>query len=441
MNLKLKLLLAAVVIATIDAGDTDYYDVGSGVGQSDFKFPANLSYVNFNNFCQNAIVREATLRGTFRDVKREDGNFYFSLRLQHNEKDAKKILWNAMTYALYVRSNTKKHDTDKSIRGYMYSLPVDNKKQQPTLRNLQPNGSGKFTSLKHLAGYKVGAHFELKMFFQPSHIVFVLSSDGIQSTWKHYYGYFYKESDQEKENHQGEFTDSIFDSIRIEGDVTIDLFKVRSGGPFTDQSEIPENVVFKPYKDRKTVALTNHGNNHFYLYEKTYASTSYLDNRAVYPGTEFELLVRGKMGQGDDFEFHVEDNNWTGYQATYLLTIKGSFAGTGKFKVVGYTFSNYYTKFQSEVDLVKYQATYQSYNDKYSANPFKKNTDFEMAVRALSYNQAKDKYYGYPRTTWQLTIRVECRIYTWYVFIHPKSQIDAIGVKGDVKIHQAVIIH
>ena len=289
------------------------------------------------------------------------------------------------------------------------------------------------------------------MFFQPSHIVFVLSSDGIVQPWKHYYGYFYDENNNE--NHQSEFTDSIFDNIRIEGDVTIDLFKVRSGGPFTNPSEIPKEVVFKPYKDRRMVALTEDGNRNFKLYnDSTHNYWGYFDGRVIKPETDFELLVRGKMGKDDEFKFVVKYDNYVSLHSK-LLTIEGTFTGINtcsRLKVGGWTKNTTPSKEFSLIDplyqkLDKYQETYQAYHEKYTSNPFKKNTAFEIAVRRLNYTttnkKSQEEFHSYPRNTWQLTIRVECRIYTWYFYVYPNCQIDTFLYEGDVKIHQAVIIH
>ena len=69
INLKLKLLLVAVVVAAINADDTNYYDDGVSIGPNEFNFPANLPYVNFKNFCETLIVREVIIRGTFKDMK------------------------------------------------------------------------------------------------------------------------------------------------------------------------------------------------------------------------------------------------------------------------------------------------------------------------------------------------------------------------------------
>ena len=171
INLKLKLLLVAIVVAAINADDTDYYDFGNGTEQREFKFPANLPYVNFKNFCKTCIVREVIIRGTFKDMKREDGNFYFNLRLQPNDEDLRTMEKNAMTFALYVRTNTKRtSDYDKKIHGYMNGTEKVSYEDVPSISNLHKKDVT-WNTLKHYATYNVGYEFELRIILQPSHSI------------------------------------------------------------------------------------------------------------------------------------------------------------------------------------------------------------------------------------------------------------------------------
>ena len=96
-----------------------------------------------------------------------------------------------------------------------------------------------------------------------------------------------------------------------------------------------------------------------------------------------------------------------------------------------------------------YAESYKAYSNKYSSNPFKKNTDYEMSVRRLSYTNNNGQclsckeyndYHGYPRSTMQITIRVECRIYTWYVRVHHLKRIDFVRIMGEVDSQEVAII-
>ena len=40
----------------------------------------------------------------------------------------------------------------------------------------------------------------------------------------------------------------------------------------------------------------------------------------------------------------------------------------------------------------------------------------------------------------QITIRVECRIYTWYVRVHRSKRIDLVHIYGDMDTQEVVII-
>ena len=171
-------MLVAVVVAAINPDDKDYYDFGNGTEQSEFKFPANLPYVNFKNFCKTSIVREVFIRGTFKDMKREDGNFFFNLRLQPNDEDLRTMEKNAMTFALYARTNTKRtSDYDKKIYGYMNGAEKVSHLHQKKIVNLHKEDVSWHT-VNHKANYKVDHKFELRIILQPSHILFILENTG-----------------------------------------------------------------------------------------------------------------------------------------------------------------------------------------------------------------------------------------------------------------------
>ena len=329
INLNLKLLLVAVVVAAINPDDKDYYDFGNGTEQSEFKFPANLPYVNFKNFCKTSIVREVFIRGTFKDMKREDGNFYFNLRLQPNDEDARKMERNAMTFTLYVLINTTHNQN--YIHGYMYYFEERTNWNIPVITDL--HNHAQWLWVQHNATYNVGYDFELRIILQPSHILFILNHEVDNNTivttnniWKHYYGYFYEENDEE--DHKNEFTDSLFETVHIEGDAEIKSFQVKSGGSLiqsSDSDKIPSYVTFKPYKNKMFTAINKTRTD---VLRTTYKYLFYdqkVTNRIATPKeAEYEIILRGRViDPSKPIEFHFQEESPTGL--CNIVSIIGEF--------------------------------------------------------------------------------------------------------------------
>ena len=305
INLKFKLLLVAVVVAAINADTTiDYYKNGVGTGQnfSNFDWPAGLPYINFDKLSKDdSIVKKVTIRGSFIDMMREDGGFYFHLRLQQKPEVARTIAGNAMTYALFARSSTESTISNNYDATYLYEIPDQD------LRN--PRRILKETSIKNYGNFKVGKEFVLTIFLQPSHMLFYLDYEDEDScSWKQYYGYFNKETDGD--DHRDTFSDSIFDSIHIEGDVKITKLEVMSGGGFNPKTALPpaQFISFKPYtkgwfeKIQELQAITfeymynnkNPSEQNTFIYQFFGASFEYDPKNAfAQSGDETEIIIRG----------------------------------------------------------------------------------------------------------------------------------------------------
>ena len=454
INLKLKLLLVAVVVAAINAAHTDYYDEGVSIGQSDFNFPANLPYVNFKYFCDTLIVREVNIRGTFQDVKREDGNFYFNLRLQPNDEDARKMERNAMTFTLYVLINTTHNQN--YIHGYMYYFEERTNWNIPVITDL--HNHAQWLWVQHNATYNVGYDFELRIILQPSHILFILNHEVDNNTivttnniWKHYYGYFYEENDEE--DHKNEFTDSLFETVHIEGDAEIKSFQVKSGGSLiqsSDSDKIPSYVTFKPYEKKMFTAIDKIKENDRPTYKYLFYNQTVRDG--THEGYEYEINLRGTvLDPSKPIEFHFQQKLTT--KLCNAVSIIGEFKKSepNRITILGNNqedCNKFYVPTYNNFE--KYQTSYKSYNEKYSPSPFKKNTNYEMSVRRLSYSDKNDQclscekyddFHGNPRSSVQITIRVECRIYTWYVHVHPFRNIDLLRISGEMDTQEVVIIY
>jgi len=425
--LKLQLLL---LIAVVEA-NSDYYQVGTGIGQ--FGLPSRLKYVHFNNFCEESMVRKISIEGRFVDKERLNGDFYFSLRLENKEEEARTVGWNMMSFASYIYTSFTGHENKKN-RGYLYQMSGNTNsppKTKPT--------SGFITNTMKFE-YK---RFQLDIYVEPSHYLFVLMYDGEEKPAPHnvmqnYYGYFHEMDDAEK--HYNEFDDSIFNSIHIEGDVEIDQFSVESGGPFRRPNGIPMNqepIRFSPYLRKKFIELApQYGQSATYpeLQEQKYLFVSPQGDTYMEKEEEWEIIIRGRVGGGDFFAFTFEDVANNGDRLASPSTL-------GDFVEI---------KSMME-DKARVEPEMKSYYEKYSENPFKKDMDFEMSVRRLSYSDKNslavnrykwgyDDYNGYPRFTVQVTVRVLCRTWTWYFEVHNYYQMDAVKIAGDVTIHQLALI-
>ena len=164
-------------------------------------------------------------------------------------------------------------------------------------------------TVNHKANYKVDHKFELRIILQPSHILFILENTGNATLgwsthtnkWKHYYGYFYEETD--KNNHQDEFTDSMFETVHIEGDAEIETFKVKSGGSLNQSSDIPSYVIFKPYENKMFTAINktrvdDYPTNKYLFYDQN------VSNRIGTPkGAEYEIILRGRVLEPRMYKF------------------------------------------------------------------------------------------------------------------------------------------
>lgn len=446
MSFKLQLIVLAVSAAVISAdSDSDYYEVGTGRGQPKFGFPARQRYVEFNTFCDEVIVREVVIQGRLKDSAQGKGTFNFNLRLEQNRKAVKSIGWSMVAYALVARSSGGK--TDSKNRGYVYSIPSGVKpfetKHFIPFR-AAPNGT---VSWENPISFQTGRDFTMRILVQPSHFLILFSYAGEGSgsemnTVKQYYGYFYEPENAEE--HWNEYTDSMFDRVHIEGDAELIQFDIKSGGPFTDPSAIPEYVDFKPYTDRShapLTATTEGKETTILLYEGT------VQSRLMAAEVEWEFNFRGKIGamiQDDEIKFIFQDHTYGGD----VLRLTASMGQKEDVKIE--SINNKINKIYSATGefFHQYNSTiYDRYFKKYSQNPFKKNQGFEMSVRRLSYTDQSacptcygyDQYHGYPRHTVQITVRVACRIWTWYVHLHNYKIIDALKIIGDVQIYQAVL--
>lgn len=430
-----QLLLVAVAIVTIDCYDPNFYELGIGKQQEDFDFPARLPYVKFKTFCEEAPVREVIIQGRFKDQKRINEDFYFSLRLEQNEKTAKRIEWNMMSYASFIHIN-RKGDVKKST-GYLYSLATGDVKHYAPFTKMSGIIS---TDIK--AEYEVGRDFVMRILVQPSHYLIILEYDGVgdaSNTIQQYYGYFY--DSKNGDSHWNEYTDSIFDTVHIEGDAEIVSYKVKSGGPFTPISDIPNYIKTKPYLKRSFLHIQPVSEDGATRYKLHKGST---ETRFIQALMEWEINLRGKTGR-EQFHIIFEDI-YAGYD---MVKIISTFGSEPSIKIESQnTRAGHYSP--TDEYLKVYKSTYDQHYSKYTANPFKADTDFELSIRRLSATdknsgcyscQSYDDYNGYPRTTLQITIRVQCRIYTWYVHFFKWRTLDNVKLYGDVQMHEVVLLY
>ena len=479
-------MLVAVVVAAVNANDGIFYDVGYGTGQKEFNWPPGLPYINFHNFSKNNwIVKNVTIFGKFKDMKRADGNFYFHLRLQNNEKDTRDLNgWDSITYALYVRPGLSPRNYNKESRTYLYKMHDGPKEQLEFKYPISIRNSANFMFDKK--------KFALKMQLLPSHIQFTLKyvDDDVNSYkygeddetscengaddensygWKQHYGYFYEKEDAE--DHTNHFSDSIFDTIHIEGDVDITRIEVKSGGEVTQQKTLTHpkwfcclNEKTGPCKNGYTFDQRSNGqldkcnvigqldkSCHVKDYPKYYARQYKFYNGGNHSNSmggygknrwDTEIIIRGKtlesrnklefvfidVSAGEDYQCNISTITYD--QAEKKLRITGlkdlkKGGKCGKEDV-------YSAPIEKWIE-------YNSFHNKYSACPFKDNTHFEISVRRLSNsNQNRDcskckaynDYNGYPRKTLQITIRVENRIYTWYIRADPQKIIHELHIYG-----------
>ena len=444
INLKLKLLLAAVVVAAVNADDKIYYDVGYGNGQWEYEFPANLPYINFYTLSEtDAMVKLVTIHGRFKDMKREDGNFYFSLRLQQKAAESE------MTYALYVKTNRRSEDNCNSEKmmsncikkstGYLYTIFNDPKS------SLYRKTVDTTAYTINNASFTVGKEFTLSIYLQTSHILFSLENgdDGKDNyVWKQYYGYFFTE--QKRWSHQNIFSDRIFDTIHIEGDVAITEIEVISRDEFTKLSSemsTDRRIYFKPYA-KKYLELNAFwdGMSRKYLF---YSES--IENLYIKPNEEGEIILRGNIGDTEEkVEFLFLDVSYPRYPCnistiTYDPTVKETKTNkhlriTGS-NGIGKYCGEYYSPLDTEKGLEQYEK-YGAFHKINSHSPFKKKSFFEISVRKLSYTDKNAE----KKRNLQITIRVKSRIYTWYIGAHRDKEIHALKVFGKFSMKEVAII-
>ena len=460
INLKLKLLLVAVVVVAA-TDDSDLKEMGVGSGQREFKWPPGLPYIRLRNFYKDDLmVKKVIINGSFTDMKREDDRFYFHLRLQQNEEDASTIDLNAMTYALYVRTDSKSPINHKDEIRYLYRIPTDPK---------APLNIESATPTRNYAAFKVGKEFTLSIYLQPSHILFNLDygdDDEDSLTWQKYYGYFYEDTDGS--DHRNEFSDSIFDSIHIEGDVVITQVEVKSGGPFIPTSEIPTHwkIPFKPYTsstfkwdnlpdpDPGFPIPNSHDTTIYRFYNGRNISNTFA---RVLEQDEHEFLLRantGPMSHSPSVQFRFVDLSLSDPCTIASITYDRTEDESKSMRITGLTDKNpaacggIYSPSNTTVGQEIY-AKYRSFHDKYSPSPIKPNTYFEISVRRLSSSNKNkyciackeyDDFNGYPRKTIQITIRAKSRIYTWYVGAYQWGALHALIITGDVIMKDVVYI-
>ena len=96
-----------------------------------------------------------------------------------------------------------------------------------------------------------------------------------------------------------------------------------------------------------------------------------------------------------------------------------------------------YTNYPVNVTLSQ-QSTFNSFYSHYPKNPFKRNTEFEISIRRLSNSDQSADYRGYPRSTAQVTVRVQCRVWTWYFDLHRYYNFEILKTYGDLRVDEVV---
>ena len=378
-----------------------FYGSGYGWDQTEGKMAKQLPYVHFNTSWTEHILREMTIIGRFTEPIK-NGPFVFNMKLEHNETLAEKFDYNWMSYELQVNGALSTN------RGYFYTLTGKGVKVKAM-----------FVSINR-AHFRIGEEFTLRVVAQPSHFLFILDYAGrnpTQFVWRNYYGYFYEPDD--KNSHWGEFTDSIFDSLHLEGDVIISSVTLHNGGAFTRPANL--NLVFHP--------LMAHP-------DKSFNAVKYFIGEDVDTTAEgnWELNLRGRIGNmkySNDVTFKLWDEtlgmNFVALTADMSqaneINIEAKAAYSRDDMVVWYT-DKYWPSFAT---------VFQTLWDKHSKNPLKRNTNFEMSIRRLGNS-------GFARTTMQLTVRVACRIWTWYFQVSDKFRLNLLEIIGDVAMHEVLLV-
>ena len=230
---------------TGDAGKT-FYGSGKGLGQPNYEVP----FVHLHNFCNEAMVRD-----------RRNGEFRSS-----TWKWSRMRRWlcksdgiGCLSASSSARSPIRRSGRRKKSVGSCINGPIST--GRPT-RGKPASSNRKTTSVRRWTASVI----------EPTRNLFRVSwSNRRISSWhwntttgrrpwratrcrNQEEGYFYAKTDGN--SHWSEYTDSIFDSVHIEGDVSVKSVKIRSGGPFTHPSALPRQIRGKPYINRRSIPLT-----------------------------------------------------------------------------------------------------------------------------------------------------------------------------------------
>ena len=449
-------LVTVAVVNVIDCSqfsETDsriYYRTGHGPGQPQFNWAPKQPYVHFNSFCDEEMVREVTIQGRLLDRSRSNAQFLLHLKLEHNETVARETQWNWMSYALFV--NNDQRGEDQKNRGYLYQLPSEISRPAAVKQTTVQQERNYKGYTQNLFKFQAGHNFTLRILVQPSHLLLVLTYDDqlepdVGNMMINHYGYFYELDDSME--HWNEFTDSIFDTIHLEGDVEIAWLKIRSGGPLTRPEALPNRVrTTKPYTNGKFIVLEPISDGSFDGVKFLLFKDGDYRHHMMKQEEEWELNLRGRIGavnQTNLFKFLLQDY----YYRADFVSVTSIMSHPATIKLESMNQNTDYSYYSPTDEYWDRFVDFQSYLTKYRNNPFQRNTNFEMSIRRLSNSNQNlnwpsmtgyNDYNGYPRSTMQITIRVQCRIWTWYFHAHNYYILHALNIIGDVNIYEAVLV-
>ena len=263
--------------------------------------------------------------------------------------------------------------------------------------------------------------YELKIFVQPSHVLFVTNSSSLSRS----YGDFEKKDD----------IDAIFDSIHVEGDLIVHKFTVRTGGALTNPADIPSHVRTFPYRNRIVRDMEVRPSSESEQIFEYYGTPQFFEG-------EWEIVILGKLGiKPTKFELLYGD--------VVILTIlnffpysNGEFAvRSGPQKKEGNKddyFTKYEVKDQTMEDVFTKQGikdrTMDDYFRKYGVNPFHRNADFDLSIHHMSGEKAG---------LIQVTVRSNSRIASYYVetktMVTNSIKFKINQDKVEVEVYQAVL--
>ena len=258
----------------------------------------------------------------------------------------------------------------------------------------------------------IGKSFELKIFVQPSHVLFVVPNSSLSLT------VFYGDSTKKDSETIPQGIDAIFDSIHVEGDLKVLECKVRTGGSFIKPAAIPSHVKTFPYTNDIALDMVKLPSSN--RFEQMFESRGIANSHYKFM-PEWEVVIRGKMGDKNTRIRLLGDD-------AIMLTI-----------------DIFYTK--REIQIGPNKPKMEMYNDKrmndyaliYTYIPFHPNADFDLSIHRMA-----GKKFG----KMQVTVRCNTRIVSYYVNMENKKIIsNSIKLKieptksgdvTDVEVYQAV---